>query len=211
MWTLIVRSHGRWDYLQRCLDQLDGNFADLFDRKVLALDGCNTSMAPEWEVVSSVERTGLAANLARAWGALTADDDWVFDVEEDFLVGPVDLEAAADLLRVVPRVCRMTLVRQPWSPPEVAAGSMLAGSPHLAGKLTQHDGWIEQDSIFSLNPSVAHADRLRELTPGVESDLTAQAVQNGYTFGFWGEIDDPPRCLHIGERDGMGSAGWRAS
>lgn len=204
--TLIVRSHGRWPYLQRCVDSLD---LGVFDRLVLSVDGPCDLEPDGFEVLSTgPDRQGLSANLTQAWGALTPDDEWVFDVEEDFLILDAPLAEMAETLSKNRDVAQMALVRQPWSPEEAAAGGVLHG-PHIGGDVLNEGGWLRQARIFTLNPYVAHASLLRSLTPSVEESLTEQLLARGYTFGFWGTVEDRPRVLHIGAEGGMGSAGWK--
>ena len=207
--TLLVRSHGRWSYLRRCIDSID---LTQFDRLVLSVDGPAVGAPIDdgdgWGVLSTgPERLGLSANVAQAWGALGPDDEWVLDVEEDFVLLDAPLRAMADLLTAHRDVAQMALVRQPWSPEEHAAGGLLHG-PHLQGDLIDEGGWLRQDRIFTLNPYLAHASLLRSLTPGVERSLTDQCWERRLSFGFLGAMADPPRCLHIGAEGGMGSPGW---
>jgi len=210
MWTLIVRSHGRWPYLERALDSLD---LDFFDRRIFAFDGCiaGTKLIPRDErnefLITGDERQGLTANLAQAWGALTTEDEWVLDWEEDFVALDLPLQEMADTLDAHRDVAQMALVRQPWSPEEHEAGGLLHG-PHLQGDLADRGGWLHQKRIFTLNPYVAHASTLRSLHPGVETSLTSQCLERGLSFGYWGSMTDPPRVLHIGEHGGMNSPGW---
>lgn len=214
-WTLVVTSHGRWPYLWRMMET--ALTPDTFDRAVLSFDGVdlkrntiahNYLKAKGVEVLTTgPERQGLTANLTQAWGALTPDDEWVFHVEEDFLIGDAPLDEMRATLEANRDVAQMALVRQPWSHEEAAAGGMLYG-PHLRGELVDEGGWLRHSRIFTLNPFVAHASLLRSLTPGVESTLTEQCLARGLGFGFWGGMADPPRVIHIGASGGMGSPGW---
>lgn len=203
MWTLVVMSHGRWPYLQRSLASVG---LGQFDRVVGAFDGCSPPneigrvFDATWE---STVRGGLTANMARALSLLDDDDEWVFWLEEDFVIEDAPLEDMAAVLKVN-RVANMVLARQPWNEAEMAAGSVLATIPGLR----VCDVWCEHWAGFWLNPFVAHASLLRSLTPGVEQDLTAQCLDRGYSFGYWGGPSDRPRCWHIGAEGGMGSPGW---
>lgn len=214
--TLLVRSHGRWEYLHRAVTSLADIHRETFARKVLSLDGPVSSYlekfgeAQGWEVLSTgPERLGLAANVAQAWGALTADDEIVLDWEEDFLALDVPLAEMVAVLGSNRDLAQVALVRQPWSPEEHAAGGLLYG-PNLAGDFTDQGGWLRQERIFTLNPYVARASLLRSLQPGVETDLTSQCLARGLSFGYLGSASDPPKVLHIGASGGMGSEGWRA-
>jgi len=215
-WTLVVTDHARWQYLGRCVGALDRVIGlDFFDRMILSEDGvswdaipnrANVMKAEGWELRSTgPERHGLTANLAQAWGSLTAADEWVFHCESDFVVEDAPLEEMAATLDAFRNVANMVLLRQPWNQEEIRAGSVLRTHRF---PLTDRGGWLEHDQGFWLNPMVAHASLLRSLKPGVETDLTNQCKARGLSFGYWGKRDDPPRCWHIGAENGMGSPGW---
>lgn len=211
-WTLIVRGHGRWGYLRQSVESIDATIGlDRFARKILSVDGPGPDEWPDgWDVLSTgAERQGLTANVTQAWRALDDDDEMVFDTEDDFLIQDAPLDEMADVLDDHPHVANMTLVRQPVNPWEERAGGLL-WSEHFQGDFADHGGWLEQRRLWSINPSVLHADTLRAVTPGVEKLLTAQAIANGWSFGFWGKPTDPPRAIHIGTVGGMGSPGWKA-
>ena len=205
--TLVVTSHGRWPYLGRTLGALDALGLE-FDRRILSLDGDTDAKTVGgqhgWEILTTGERKGLTANLAQAWGALTEADDYVLHLEEDFVLHEAPLREMADTLDAYRHVANMVLVRQPWGPHEFAAGSVLKAQRSLIDR----GGWLEHRNGFWLNPMVAHASLLRSLTPGLEQDLTAQCLARKLSFGYWGAMDDPPRCEHIGAEGGMGSPGW---
>jgi len=210
-WTLVVTSHGRWPYLHRALSSID---LDFFDRKIFAFDGRLPSRKPGvelqiigttgWDAYGTGSRQGLTANQAQALGALTSDDEWVFWLEEDFVVHDAPLEEMADTLDAYRQVANMVLVRQPWSAEELRYGSVLSRYD-----LTDRGGWMEHTAGFWLNPMVSHASLLRTLTPGVEQHLTNQCRARGLTFGWWGDRTDKPRVEHIGAEGGMGSPGWK--
>lgn len=207
-WTLIVTSHGRWDYLHRTMDSIAHTVGlDFFDRRVLSYDG----EGPVWldgftEHHSTGARSGLTANLAQAWATL-GDDEWCFHVEEDFLILEAPLDDMADTLEAFPQVAQMVLVRQPISPEEQRAGSVLGGQ-HMRGRWEDMGGWVSHRQGFWLNPFVAHSRTLKALTPGVEKELTCQALQQGWRMAYWGSPEDDPRCVHIGTVGGMHSEGW---
>lgn len=209
--TLVVTSHGRWEYLGRALEALDRVVGlDFFDRRILSLDGVfnegERNVDGTFEILSTgPERQGLTANLAQAWGALNEDDEWVFHLEEDFVVEDAPLVEMAETLDAFRNVANMVLLRQPWNQEEIRAGSILKTHRFM---LTDMGGWLQHEAGFWLNPNVAHASLLRSLCPGVESDLTNQCRSRGMTFGWWGGRDDPPRCWHVGSEGGMGSEGW---
>lgn len=206
MWTLLIRDHGRWQYLERCIESIDREIGlDFFDRRILSEDG-HTVDFQEFKCLSTgKDRQGLSANLAQAWGALDTDDEWVFDVESDFVIEDAPLTEMAATLDAFRNVANMVLVRQPWNQEEIRAGSVLKTR---RAHFDDMGGWLKHDRGFWLNPYVAHASLLRSLCPGVETDLTNQCKARGLEFAYWGGRNDPPRCWHIGADGGMGSAGW---
>ena len=197
MTTLLVRTHGRWDYLGRSLDSID---LDLFDRKILSVDGPPPpSPMPGWELLSTGVRSGLTANVRQAWDALENGEE-VFDL-------PLDEMRA--VLEETPHLAQMVLERQPVNPAEFANGGLL-GADNIP-TYYEHNEWREQRHLFSYNPHLrVHR---RGMFPkgwgGTEIEATVRLIASGWTFGFWGAQGDPPRCEHIGVSGGMGSPGWR--
>lgn len=207
--TLMVTDHGRWHYMERMLASLDEVIGlDFFDRKVAGFDGCRPpeSIGRVFDVwVASTAREGLTANLSQTWAELDLTDEWVVHVESDFVIHDAPLAEMAATLDANRNVANMVLARQPVNPQEIAAGSVLATVPGLVDR----GGWCEHAAGFWLNPFVARASLLRTLHAGVETDLTAQCLARGMTFGYWGSPADPPRCEHIGVEGGMWSEGWK--
>lgn len=211
-WTLVVMGHGRWEYLERSMRSLDDAIdLQFFDHVIFSVDGGCKWRHQAWGLSTAEyhqlpSRQGLTANLAQAWGALTPDDEWVFHLEEDFVVHDAPLKEMADTLDAFRNVANMVLVRQPWNAEEIRCGSVLRCQKW---PLEDRGGWLEHRNGFWLNPFVAHASLLRTLRPGVEQELTNQCLRRGLSFGYWGDVNDPPRCEHIGVEQGMGSPGWK--
>lgn len=213
-WTLLVMSHARWEYLGRTLKALDDVVGlDFFARRILSLDA---DLAPQdgpggvsWEVAATGGRHGLVANLQQGWDQL-GDDEWVFHLEEDFVVNDAPLDAMRQVLEANPSVAQMVLERQPANPSEWANGSLVGvdNIPTFEQWGNPDASWREQRHLFSFNPCVYHSSIATKA--GVERDVTARLRADGRTFGFWGAQGDAPRCEHIGIEGGMGSAGWRA-
>jgi len=206
MWTLAMMGHGRWSYLHQSVESIERVVGfDFFDRTVLALDGdageCTVGAFDE--IYRLPERSGLTANLAQLWKAV-GDDEWIFHVEEDFVVGEAPLDDMVAVLEAEPRVANMVLLRQPWNAEELAAGSVLNVRPQ---DYVEHTTWLEHQRGFWLNPSVYHSS-ITEVGAGTEAEITERL--EGRTFGYWGGMTDGPRCVHIGSEGGMGSGGgWR--
>jgi hypothetical protein len=211
MWTLLVLGHRDPElYRAECIRRLDEVVGlSFFDRLVLSLDRDGVDYVADkhrpWDVLHSGGGKGLTANVQQAWDAL-GSDEWVFHVEEDFLVDDAPLEAMRTVLVSYPHVAQMVLERQPVAPQEFAAGGLLGAQciPTYAPRGT----WREQDHLFSFNPFVAHSSVLTEA--GTETSVTQRLRADGWTFGFWGRQGDAPRVRHVGVQGGMGSPGWRA-
>lgn len=149
---------------------------------------------------------GLAGAVQTAWNqALECGAEFLFHVEEDFLfVTDIDLDAMAAILDGNHQLAQLVLKRQPWSAEEHAAGGIIEMHPD---DYTDHDGWVEHRRIFSLNPCLIPRHILMRGWPkGNEAEATQQLTGNGFTFGFYGERNDPPRVVHVGAER---SAGWR--
>lgn len=212
-WTLLVLGHGRWDYLGQTLKALDDVVGlDFFERHVLSLD---TDCAPEngpggvsWDVRATGGRRGLVANVQQGWDAVSADE-WVFHLEEDFLVRDAPIEEMRDVLLANPSVAQMVLERQPLNASEVANGGLLGGENIPTWQQWGNPGayWREQRHLFSFNPCVYHSSVASKA--GTELHVTQRLLAEGRSFGFWGAQGDAPRCEHIGVEGGMGSPGWR--
>lgn len=211
MWTLLVLGHRDPGlYRDRCIRRIDEVIGlSFFDRLICSYDGPGASVAADthgpWELLATGRRSGLVANYQQAWDAL-GDDEWVFSVEEDFLVDEAPLEAMRTVLVSFPSVAQMVLERQPVAPQEWAAGGLLGAQciPSWAPRGT----WREQDHLFSFNPFVAHSSVLTKA--GTETSVTQRLRGDGWTFGFWGRQGDAPRVRHVGVQGGMGSPGWLA-
>jgi len=105
--------------------------------------------------------------------------------------------AMADTVLATDNLAQMALMRQPVNHIELDAGNWL----RHRGDWVQHDGWVEQPWFFCLNPMVARTDIARNYTwpqGGHEHHFTRLLSADGWRFGVWGDVDDPPRCLHIG-------------
>lgn len=212
-WTLIVLGHRDPDLYQLpCLRRLDEVVGlGFFDRLILSRDteglGHQADTHGPWDVLHTGGGKGLSANVQQAWDAL-GDDEWVFHVEEDFLVHEAPLKQMRDLLIAQPRLAQVVLERQPIAPAEHAAGGLLGAQ--CIPTFTDHGLWREQSHLFSFNPFVAHSSTLRAAGGGTESEVTARLLAEGRSFAFWGVQGDAPRVEHIGVSGGMGSPGWVA-
>lgn len=150
-------------------------------------------------------RKGLAGAVQTLWShAVGVDADYLFHLEDDWLFnGPVDVDV---MRRLVDEhsLAQLVLQRQALTPEEHRAGGVAAHAHWV-----QHDGWVEQHDIFSLNPCLIPRWVLNVGWPsgplgvGNESGMTARL--SDARWGFLGEKVQPPHVTHIGERR---SDGW---
>lgn len=206
--ALVVITDGRWQYLQEMLRSarhaLNYPFAHL---RIVDDSGIgeNVIWPDGFEVVRHPRRQGLAAAVQTAWAGLPPEIDLVFHVEEDFVfVDPVDIDGMASTLKEHGRLAQLVLKRQAWSTEEQAAGGIIEMHPD---EYRQRDGWVEHTRIFSLNPCLIPRAVVDLGWPdGNEAEKTSALVADGWSFGFWGHRNDPPRVLHIGVQR---SAAWK--
>lgn len=207
---LLVITDGRAEYLEQMWASLDPHSLDL-GPFVLVDDSGDpdyNKQVEDWlkpdHFVAHPHRRGLAAAVESGWERMRRlHVDYVFHVEEDFTFPqPPAIKDMVELLEADPWLAQVCLIRQPWSPIEQQFGTLLM-RPEL---YEQRDGWIEHCAVFSLNPCVYPARVMFGGWPAEnEAGMTQRLAAEGYHFGYLGEIDDPPRCIHIGARR---SAGW---
>jgi len=202
--ALVVITDGRRQYLERALASADKHLP-YFDYRLAVDDSADLEFG-RWlnrtfdgGTIHHGEKEGLSGAVRTAWEYLPAVD-WVFHLEDDF-VFPSDVPFD-DMVDVCQQngLAQMCLVRQPCNPTEAMAGGLLEGYP---APLERHDGFVTQSHLFSLNPCVYPAwVRAYGGWPegGGEREFTDQLhkTRPDAKFGYWGEMGDPPRCIHIG-------------
>lgn len=209
--ALVVVTDGRWQYLQEMLRSarryLSYPFVPFDHLRIV--DDSGSQSPPLWpdgfEVLRHPHRMGLAAAVQTAWSGLPPEIDMVLHVEDDFVFAePVDIDGMAMKLKEHGRLAQLVLKRQPWSLEECEAGGIMEMHPD---EYKQRDGFVEHTRIFSLNPCLIPREVVDRGWPaGNEAEMTARLVADGWSFGFWGQREDPPRCLHIGVQR---SAAWK--
>ncbi len=140
---LLIITDGRSDYLLRCRESLS---------RV-------TGWRAEFMVDDSSHTLGFAGAVQRGWSMLLAasDADYVFHVEDDFVfTRDVDLAELVAVMESNPHIAQMALVRQPWSPQEIAAGGIVKMDPGAYIKVTTippySAHWLEHRKWFTTNP-----------------------------------------------------------
>jgi len=140
----------------------------------------------------------LAGAIQSGWDALNAEIDYVFHLEDDFIFPDhVDVELMVELLEYETDLAQVALLRQPWSPQEQQAGGIYWIEPE---RFKQKAGFVQQQHLFTFNPCLYPIAVARNYRAGLEAELTADLVADGWSFGYLGELGDEPRTIHIGIR-----------
>jgi hypothetical protein len=181
-------------------------------------DSLNAHLRPinESVVIDDRDHTlGMAGAVQAAWDwALTAEVDYLLAVEEDFVfLADVDLSMLAAILDWDQTLAQVVLLREPFSPLEIAAGGIVHLDPFLYTEESFGPGctFLRHGAIrdwgWSCNPCLIPRRVLEMSYPDTnEQGMTRQCLDAGLQFAFYGARDDPPRCRHIGAVRGQG---WR--
>lgn len=168
--------------------------------------------AKEFKVYNHPERLGLAGAVQSVWEkALVTDCEYLFHLEGDWTFNePVNVYELAALLIRRPYLAEVVLQRQPLAPEEHAWGGV-AAHPDWVQQSDDWAAWVEEETIFSLNPCLVPRRALEigwpsgPLGVGNESGMTNACVARGLRFAFWGHKHDAPIVNHIGA---YRSEGW---
>lgn len=169
---------------------------------------------PDATVIGADERLGFGGAVRNAWAHLrTLDVDWVFWLEDDFLITrAIPLKTWIDVMEARPYLAQIALERQPWNEREREAGGILEQHPgawtfhQAAGDWLYPQEWREHRLFFTTNPCLIRRSLLdREWPEGAESEghfgielFSDPDVRSA----FWGRGQ---WCEHIGEqRVGVG-------
>jgi hypothetical protein len=192
--AVVVISDRGDRYLPRCLASIDRFFPNEFITQRVIVDD------PDHEYTASgAVRVG--------WGAVE-DADFVFSVEEDFILTQgVDVEGMAAVLDAEENLASLCLLRQPWSQPEVDAGGIIQlYADQCTDRETLGHAWVQHRLFFSLNPCLVPRRVFSQgFEEGSEPRQTERLLAQGYVFGYWGRREDKPRCLHVGNVRAAGS------
>lgn len=227
MIALLVVTDGREDYLTQCLASVKHLTGPIGERWMFDDTGDNTYRArlaesyPEFRHINAGPRQGYGGAIRAAWAQLRAHSnaDWVFHLEQDFIIDrTVDLSAMVDVLTSRPHLAQMALRRQAWNSAERAAGGVIEQHPGDYTDMYDAFGrsWLEHRRFFTTNPCLYRRTLCDMDWPeGAESEgrFTHQILTAGtpevagllVRFGYWGERGDDPWVSHIGHnRTGVG-------
>lgn len=193
---LLIIDDGREDYLDRCLESCSTYLPPM--------DACVMVSDPDHEL-------GFAGAVQAGWdGVLETGCDWVFHLESDFIFTcPVDLARMQKLLSQEGDIAQVALRRQAWNEREKRAGGIIQADPKdFQTKTCVGDYYTRHRKFFTTNPSLYRSDLCERGWPQVDQSegvFTHQLLAEGLSFAFVGHVNEPPRCLHIGQaRTGTG-------
>ena len=202
--ALVVIGDGRYEYLEQTVRSIHQNVLHPITVRIMVNDEANADYIQmidktygDWRTIHTC-RAGMAGAVQAGFAAaLDADPDYVLWCEEDMLVTRrLPIRAAAEILDGHPHVAQILFQRQPLTPDEIAAGSVVG-----AMNPTDCGAYSTQTHIFSLNTCLIRPDVMRlgwpsgPLGVGNETGFTARCLDAGYMFGVW---NDGPYVEHIG-------------
>lgn len=224
--SIVVHSGGpadRWperrEYLRRSLASLAEQVTGpIVQRVVYAVWEDDAIRA---EIAAMAEPAGfyVAGPLARDWRpghpwsrsqlwryiGRHAVGEYVFGTEDDFLYDrPVNLEPMIETLREHPHLQQLALLRAPYFPREIEAGSIMASLPRSRFEIVSANGHsrIEHRDHFTNNPSLYRRSLAQRIevpaVAGSEERFTHRLTADPTArFAYWG--DGQPWVSHIGE------------
>ncbi len=186
--TVVISDRGD-KYLPACLHALE-----------------TLGIKPNEFVFDDDHKLGMSGAVNAAWQIATDEGwDYLFHVEEDFIINDAPLTYMANTLAMYPHLASMVLKRQPVNELEHEHGDQLAAicslAPHRSRSL-----WTEHKHLFSLNPCLIPRRIFSRKYPAGNEAAMSDELRDDHWFGVWGHVDDAPRCFHIGHER---SAGWR--
>ena len=212
--AFTLRTDGRRDYIERTVQSISDHIKKpfFFSHGVIIDDSGDVSYAdwldttfPELECLHHPERLGLGGCFKSALDmVLGTDADYAFLVEDDTpLIGDIDLTAMAAVLDTHTLLAQLMLMRPPFNTEEIAAGGVYALTPNdftecSDGKVT----WTEHSRWYGFQPHLVKRNVIEYIvsnaTNFLELDVTDALKPAGYNFGYWGGLNDPPLCEHVG-------------
>lgn len=165
--TIIIHTDGRREFIAQSVKSLEMRVKGNITKRVIYDD----SGDPEYKawlretfghlgyvVVGPDYRAGYTKSMGLMWQYLTnrCDSRWVFLAEDDFTYDvPVNLDKMAGILERQPYLRQLALLRHPYYPRELEAGSIIAEHPdsYLAAS-DGDDEWLEHRLYFTANPSL---------------------------------------------------------
>lgn len=203
--ALVVIGNGREAYLEQVIDAAFEHLPPL-GAYLMVDDSGDRSTAlnlarnyPDFHLHSNATNQGMAKAVQAGFDLVLTHTpcSYALWLEEDMLLtADVPIEDAVRELAQHPHLAQMLFQRQPITPAELDAGSVLAAMNPEGN----HDLWAVQRHIFSLNPCLIPRPILELGWPaGNERQMTDELLEAGWSFGVW---RDGPYVEHIGASRG---------
>lgn len=201
--VVVALTNGRRPKLLRqALESFEARVTGPVGRRLLVGDQCAPTF-DGWQTVQIRGGSYRAAMQEATYRALGSGQPWIFWLEDDFIFERgVSLEDMQDVLTRHPHLVQVSLMRQAWYKPEIAAGSVYATAPDA---FVQRDGFVEHRKYWTQNPMLTRRSVFAEHPwPQVSSSEQAFGrkvlADQERACAVMGSLDDPPWVTHIGER-----------
>lgn len=218
---LIGTYRADWRMMGRCLDSMTNYLADTERWEPVFIDDSGDvdfqRRCAGWGEVYAVGdgkgRNGFATAMVKATEVMQQIGGYVGWWEEDFTVTKrIHLDEIRDAMDPFPNLAQVVLVRQPWFPEEVKAGSMITHLQDRMGRTFERvfdTGFGTQllmhDMIFSTNPGIwaplAYQWGWPEVHNSEERKTRYLVEDDNACFAYWGLQET---VHHEGERSGTG-------
>lgn len=218
--VFVLRCDGRRQYIQQAVESAYTMLAHAdFDDLFIVDDSGDPEYGewldwnfPDFKCVHHLERRGMAAGVQTAL-EVVGDAEYVFATEDDFVfTRTTNLEKMARILHCEPKLAQLSLKRQPVNSVEQAAGGFMQTSPGAFWDHSCESGnWVQHQTLFTFNPCLIPQRAVAAILDGtalnlLERGVTDSLLQQGFSFGVYGTIEDEPRVGHIGD---VRSSGYR--
>jgi hypothetical protein len=165
--TIIVHTDGRREFIEKSIPSLEAAILGNVVKRAIYDDSGDPAykawLREKFEplgyyVVGPDNRVGYTKSMSLMWEYLTnrCTSRWVFLAEDDFTYDvPVDLTKMSNILRRHPHLRQLALLRHPYYPRELEAGSIIKEHPEdYEAKTDGEDRWLEHRLYFTANPSL---------------------------------------------------------
>lgn len=211
--TVLVMTDGRpyiWDTLPAAIDMLGEQVTDWVIHDDSG-DPANRAALAErfgFPVIGRPQRVGYAHAMRHAWQWMSTNArPYILHLEDDFIFERrPEVDAMRGLLAEHPHLVQVALLRQPWSPEEVAAGGIVEVTPDEYTART--DGiwhWLEHRRWFTVNPCLYRRGlaATHRWPLGSNSEWRfSRSLYRGDPHrrgAYWGQAGDPPAVRHVGQ------------
>ena len=218
--AFVLRCDGRKTHIEHTVQSVRDHIKKpfFFSHGVIIDDSADTSYATwldttfsELECLHHPERLGLGGCFRSALEVITGTNaEYGFLVEDDTpLLGDIDLTAMAAVLDANPLLSQLMLQRPAFNTEEIAAGGVYALNPNdFTERSDGPHAWVEHSRHYGFQPHLVKRNVIEcmfaNATNFLELGVTEVLKPAGYTFGYWGGINDPPLCEHTGNQRSSG-------